>query len=151
MTIVDVCKILYPTQVELENIQFGQDEPNSPIQIKHWAVDGVEQPSEEYLLSLIPQYEQEIKLNYFVTYGALYLRHYLDEVAQQKQYDNAASLAGYLYSSVTQWSEESRAFLDWRDAVFVYVMQETQKMENAEREIPDFEAFKQELPVILWP
>lgn len=150
MTIVDVCDIKYPGQRREGNITFGKDF-TGPIFITSWNVAGIEKPTEEYLESLIPDYQYEFDLDYFINYGIPMLEQYIDSVAQQRQYGNAVSCASYANSTVLKWNNESNVFIAWRDAVYTYALAQQELMQNRLRTIPLFEEFQTELPVINWP
>ncbi len=149
MTIVDVCNYVYPGQQAKDNIQFGQD-GNNPIFITYWDVPNVPEPSIEQLEALIPTYQNQFNFDYFVKEQSAMLPSYLDKVAQEKQYDSVLSCASYVDSTVQQWKEEATVFIAWRDAVFTYIIQQEQRMQDGQRSVPTFEEFKQELPLISW-
>jgi hypothetical protein len=150
MTIIDVCTLTYPGQIDLGNIVFGQAE-TGPIFITKWTVPDVEQPTIQFLESLIPNLQIQFDLWYFVNIGRPQLKPYLDNVAQERQYDSAISCASYISSTVPQWKNEATAFVSWRDSVFNYMIDQITLMSNGERSVPTFEEFKNELPVITWP
>lgn len=47
----------------------------------------------------------------------------VEEVARSMGYSSAASCAGYVTSTVPQWAAEARAFVAWRDAVWLAVFE----------------------------
>lgn len=150
MTIRDICKYAYPNQVESGNILFGQN-MNDPIFITYWNVNNVNQPTDEELNAMIKNYQSQFDLDYFLSCGKPMLENYIDSIAQQKLYNNAISCISYLNSSVATWKAEAEAFSAWRDSVYNYVIQQESLMKSGLRTIPTFDAFKLELPVILWP
>jgi hypothetical protein len=76
---------------------------------------------------------------------------HLDATAQERQYDNAVSLATYVTSGHPQWAAEAKAFVSWRDEVWAYALGELGKVMTGEREIPSIEDFIGELPRLTWP
>ena len=150
MNIRDVAIYEYPGQVESGNIEFGMENPEGPIFVTKWNVPNVERPSREYLESLIPKYEQRYNLEYFLNMGKLYLTEFLDSVAREKKYASAISCASYLNSKNVEWKGEASIFLEWRDAIYAYVIEQTELMSQGKRPVPTFEEFKKELPVIKW-
>ncbi|TPL36760.1 hypothetical protein [Mesorhizobium sp. B2-4-8] len=75
----------------------------------------------------------------------------VDQTATSRSYADGNALASYVASTVPAWSAEATAFVAWRDAVWVYVYGELDKVTAGEREIPTVEAFLAELPAIAWP
>ncbi len=150
MTIVDVVNILYPGQVELKNVIFGQD-GNNPIFILSWNIPDVPEPTVEWLEAQIPSLQAQFDLSYFVSVGTPQLVAYIDSVAQQRQYNDTLSCISYLNSSVDTWKQEAQVFSAWRDSVYTYVIAQEALMQSGQRPIPSFETFKTELPVITWP
>lgn len=45
---------------------------------------------------------------------------HVEAVAQARGYNNAATLASYINSTVQDWADEAAAFIPWRDGVWVY-------------------------------
>ncbi len=74
----------------------------------------------------------------------------IDAKAQEKQYNNSATLASYVNSTVAAWAAEAQAFVAWRDQVWAYALAELDKVQSGEREQPSVEAFLTELPVFEW-
>ncbi|TPK38710.1 hypothetical protein [Mesorhizobium sp. B2-5-3] len=75
----------------------------------------------------------------------------VDQTAKSRFYADGNALAGYVASTVSDWSAEATAFLAWRDAVWVYAYGELDKVTAGERSIPTVEAFLAELPAMQWP
>lgn len=75
----------------------------------------------------------------------------IDEKASERQYDSGATLASYVNSTIEQWATESKTFVAWRDAVWLYVLAELDKVQKGEREQPSVEDFLAELPLFEWP
>lgn len=149
MTIVDVVNIIYPGQLELGNVTFGQGD--NGIVINSWAVPNQPEPTVESLESQIPSLQAQFDLWYFVNIGQPQLMPFLDSVAQERQYDSAISCASYVSSSIPAWKAQADAFVNWRDSVFTYTIAQVQLMQSGQRSVPTFEEFKTELPEMVWP
>lgn len=149
MTLVDIINVLYPNQL-LVTIGLGQSESNGTIRITSWQVPDVPQPTEEYLLSLIPQYQHQWEYDNFVRDTGTSLSAFIDSVAQLKQYDSAIACISYLNSTVDQWRTEASVFIAWRDSVLEYTYAQLNLMNSNGRTIPTFADFINELPVITW-
>lgn len=78
------------------------------------------------------------------------IQRLIDAQAQSRRYDNGNSLATYVTSSNPDWAAEAQAFVNWRDAVWVYAYTELDKVLSGEREQPSVEDFLKELPKIAW-
>ncbi len=150
MTIIDVCRYVYPGQIEAGNIHFGQG-LDGIIHISQWSVPATPEPTTQALEALIPTYQHQFDFDYFDTYESVLLSAYADIVAQEKRYDSAVACATYIHSSVMQWVNEATTFIAWRDAVYSYLIEQEALMVAEERTIPTFDEFKEELPVIVWP
>jgi hypothetical protein len=150
MSVVDLVKLAYPGQIELNNIGFvinmGKD-----ISISHWSVPGVTEPTITDLEAMMPEFQKQFDLLYFVNTGPQQLLLYLDSIAQQRQYDSAISCASYVSSTVPAWKEEADTFIAWRDSVFSYTIAQVELMQSGQRTVPTFEEFKTELPEMFWP
>lgn len=82
------------------------------------------------------------------------IRAHVDATAQARLYDNAVSCASYLNSTSPIWAAEAQAFVAWRDAVWVYVLAELDKVQSGQREQPTVEQFVAELAAAVpmeWP
>ncbi|AWC21372.1 hypothetical protein CO731_00823 [Aminobacter sp. MSH1] len=75
----------------------------------------------------------------------------LDSKAQERRYDNAVSISTYVNSTNPSWAAEAAAFVGWRDAVWVYVYTELDKVMTGKRLQPTIAAFLEELPTMVWP
>jgi hypothetical protein len=74
----------------------------------------------------------------------------LDEVAQQRQYDNRLTIAAYVSSSNPQWSAEAQAFIVWRDACLEYLFEQLSAVEAGTIDAPTVVEFIAGMPVIDW-
>lgn len=149
MTIIDVCNVLYPGQIDLGNIAIGFDGTN--FFISTWTVPDVEEPTIDYLLAQIPILQKQFDINYFKNITEAQLSVYIDQVSNQRLYDNAVSCASYINSSITQWVNEATTFIAWRDNVFTYMIAQIALMQSDDRSVPTFDEFITELPSIIWP
>jgi len=75
----------------------------------------------------------------------------VDAKAQERGYDGGQTIATYVASTVPSWAAEAQAFVEWRDAVWVYAYTELAKVENGEREAPTPGEFCREMPALSWP
>lgn len=79
---------------------------------------------------------------------------HIDATAQERQYDGGHTCATYLGSTNPVWAAEAQAFVAWRDAVWVYVLAELDKVQSGQREQPTVEQFVAELAAAVpmeWP
>ena len=79
------------------------------------------------------------------------IQAYLNEVAAQRQYESSLYCISYLNSTIDAWRNEALAFLEWRDAVWTYVLGELPKFLNGDRPLIPLADFITEFPVIVWP
>jgi hypothetical protein len=150
MNIVDVCKIKYPNQIELGNIQFGQDSQDSPIVIKHWAVPDIAQPTEAELEAEIPQYQRQFDVETFKSNINGKVDELLLTTAQSRGYSSVNSIISYVASGNMQWKAEADAFVAWRDQIWEHVYIEYMAI-DAGGDIPNEDTFMASLPLIVWP
>lgn len=148
-TILDVVKVLYPGQVESGNVTFYK--PDNRVLIQNWNIEGVEKPSEDYLESLLPQYEFELNLNDFQLISTNAVRAHIDSVAQSKLYDSAISCASYTTSTNPQWKSEAETFIAWRDSVLAFCYSKLEAIRNQQIPIPTIPELLASLPEIVWP
>jgi hypothetical protein len=150
MNIVDVCKIKYPGEVELRNIQFGQDSQDSLIVIKYWAVPDIAQPTEAELEAEIPQYQRQFDVETFKKDIDSKVNDLLLSTAQSRGYSSVNSIISYVVSSNVQWKAEADAFVAWRDQVWEHVYIEYMAI-DAGGLIPNEDVFMTSIPKIVWP
>ncbi|MBC8718841.1 hypothetical protein H5024_14695 [Ochrobactrum sp. Marseille-Q0166] len=86
-----------------------------------------------------------------ITGFRIVIQQLIDEKASERQYDSGATLASYVNSTIPEWSAEAKAFVAWRDAVWLYALAELDKVQNGERDQPNVAEFLAELPVFEWP
>lgn len=70
----------------------------------------------------------------------------IDAKAKAKGYADGAALAGYSESTIPAWALEAKAFIAWRDQVWVYAYTEMAKVQAGQRDQPSIEAILAELP-----
>ena len=87
---------------------------------------------------------EQIKLTLIET-----VQKILDDGAKEKGYDSIISACSYVGS--TNFGDEGRSFLDWRDAVWTYVYQLESDISDDTRTEPTIEEFIAELPVRILP
>jgi hypothetical protein len=147
INIVYICSKLYPGQIELGNISFRQLEK---IVIGHWVVPNVEQPTEEYLESLFPEYQRQFDIDAVANPAVALIQKKLDDTAKSKSYDNAISCASFSSSSNLTWTVQADPFVAWRDAVWNYAYTIFAQVEAGTIPIPTLEEFMAGLPQISW-
>lgn len=76
---------------------------------------------------------------------------HVNATARSRDYNDAATLAGYVASTVPTWTADASAFVAWRDAVWVHTFTELDKVMTGQRPQPSVEDFIAELPAIVWP
>lgn len=79
------------------------------------------------------------------------VKEHLSLIARQKDYDNENSIMTYVDSGNTTWAAEAQSYSDWRDSVWVYVLEQLSLFESSSREIVTVDEFIAELPAITWP
>lgn len=79
------------------------------------------------------------------------IQGHVDDVAREHDYRDGFALAGYATSTVPAWAAEARAFVAWRDAVWVYVYSELEAAQIGQRAQPSIPGLVGELPAIAWP
>lgn len=77
--------------------------------------------------------------------------NYLDEMAQEREYDGILSLCSYGVSTSVARKAEGDAGIACRDAVWDYMDQLLIDVVNKTRVMPTIDKLIQELPVIQWP
>ncbi len=82
-------------------------------------------------------------------YRAAIMAH-VDSTAGQRGYDNAASCAGYVNSTVSAWAAEAATFVAWRDAVWLAAFETLAEVQGGAAP-PSIAELIAGLPVIAWP
>jgi hypothetical protein len=78
------------------------------------------------------------------------IQNHIDNTARAKSYDSGMSLAGYVSSTVETWVSEATTFIAWRDNVWLYVYQQLEAVQQAQRAQPTPAELIAELPAIVW-
>lgn len=149
LNIVDICTVKYPGQIEAGNITFRK--PGDDILIATWKVEGIPQPSEQEIMAEAPQWDKSSKMKLIFDQLTGYIDNLLNSTAWSKQYGSAVSLATYVTSSSPLWSAEAKAFIKWRDDVFIYAIDIQAKVISGDIPIPTLDEFAAGLPTITWP
>lgn len=75
---------------------------------------------------------------------------HIDQTARQQGYEGGAALASYIASTNPAWVAEARAFIIWRDAVWLSAHAELAKIANGAGEFSAKESVIGALPPIDW-
>lgn len=77
---------------------------------------------------------------------------HVEAVARARGYNNAATLASYVNSTVAAWADEASAFIPWRDAAWVHTFTRLEGVLQGAQEPPASPAaLVAELPAPPWP
>lgn len=76
---------------------------------------------------------------------------HLDEVAQERQYDNRVSIATYATSTNPAWAAEAQAYIAWRDAALIYMFEQLATVQAGEIQPPTVAEFIAGIDPIVWP
>ena len=152
ISIVEVVEYKYPNQFEAGNVAFFVDETiEGGINIQKWSVPGVEQPAVADLVALFPTYEAQYANSVVLAQCSMQIMALLDKTAKLKQYANALSCASYASSTNTRWAAEAKAFIDWRDAVFLYLINIENEVTAGTIPCPTVAAVIAGIPALTWP
>lgn len=116
----------------------------------HYQAFGIEPPMKTVPIEVGEPVAEHPGLNPVDIYR-LEIQAMIDAKASERQYDNGATLASYVNSTIEQWATEAQAFVAWRDAVWLYALAELDKVQKDEREQPSVVDFLAELPAFEWP
>lgn len=75
---------------------------------------------------------------------------HVEATARARDYDSAASCAGYATSTVPAWAAEAEAFVGWRDAVYLHVFARLAEVQGGAPP-PTVTELIAGLPLIEWP
>lgn len=148
MNIIDLCKIIYPGEIEKGNITFRK--PETQILIDRWDVFEVEKPTEAELEARIPEYQQQININQLTQIAHDILNNIIEKTAVERGYLNALDCISYYSSSIVEKSNDAQAFINWRDSVWGVFSKVLTDFENGNIERPTRQEFIAMLPVINW-
>jgi diadenosine tetraphosphatase ApaH/serine/threonine PP2A family protein phosphatase len=84
------------------------------------------------------------------TFAAAIQAH-IDATARARGYADGVAVVSYKFSTVPAWAAEAAAFVEWRDAVWVYAYQQLAAVQTGARDMPDVATIIGELPAIGWP
>jgi len=76
---------------------------------------------------------------------------HIEAVAQSRQFSGASSLASYTASTNLVWQAEARAFIAWRDAVWVSALAQMDALQQSGAVWPPVATLLADLPKITWP
>jgi hypothetical protein len=79
------------------------------------------------------------------------IQSHIDATAQARGYGNGAMLASYVASTVPAWAAEAKAFLAWRDAVWMTAYGILGAVKSGEAAAPQLSSLSGLLPRIEWP
>lgn len=79
------------------------------------------------------------------------VQQFMDEKAQERNYDNIISCTTYATSLNPKFSAEGQAAVEWRDNVWVVCYQILADVKAGNRPIPTEEELIAELPTLVWP
>lgn len=148
-TIIDIIKKLYLNEYKDGLITFYQ--PADKVVIKDWLVPNVEQPTQAYLDSLMPQYQHEFDCDEFENSVYWIIKKLINDTAMQKSYDSTISCASYATSTNPQWKAEAETFIAWRDTVLAFCYSKLEAIRNQQIPIPTIPELLASLPEIVWP
>lgn len=145
INIIDVVNYMYPDAINLNQVNFRK--PDDKILIGSWDIPGVERPTEENLIEYGTENYREIAINKIKLETLPFLEIKIDACAKTMDYDSALSCASYSNSTNQQWKNESIAFIEWRDSVWLYAYSLLNELLNGDGDLPSVEEILQGLPV----
>lgn len=79
------------------------------------------------------------------------IQNLVDTTARERQFSDGVTLASYTASTKPKWAAEAKAFVAWRDRVWVYAYRELEQVTIGARYQPTVLEFLAELEPIVWP
>lgn len=76
------------------------------------------------------------------------IKDHIDNVAKEKQYDDAYSLLSYLNCHNVKWAAEANSFLHWKTSVWEKIIPIVDQLSTSN---PTIESVLSQLPKIDWP
>nr|WP_321464017.1 hypothetical protein [uncultured Cohaesibacter sp.] len=147
-----------PELVHGQDFWVGQkvlgDQRISPAFIMRWDVEDAAPPTQEKLDALALQYESDWTAITNTPTQEMFeeaIQTLLDEAAQARRYTSGDTLATYVDSTNSEWVAEAKAFVAWRDAVWLYAYAQLDAVLAGEREQPTIAELVAELPTANWP
>jgi hypothetical protein len=83
-------------------------------------------------------------------YGAAIQAH-VESTVKSRSYNDAATCASYVGSTIPAWQADAAAFCAWRDAVWTYAYAQLAAVQDGQRTQPSIADLIGELPAIAWP
>lgn len=117
--------------------------------ITEWPEDLGEFPTDEEQAAIIADYEAYVAAPKIIDYQTAIQAH-VDETARSREFNDGVTLVSYVNSTFEAWANEARAFVAWRDQVWLYAYTELDKVQSGKRERPTVEQIVAELPLIAW-
>lgn len=148
----DILLTVYEDEFKAGQFSMSYDAEGN-FSLTSWTVPGVPQPTNLEILALeTPEVQHLFACNqFFVSFYPL-LNNYFTSVAQQRNYYSELSCISYFNSTNAQWQSESEAFSMWRDAAWIYVLEQRQDIIDGIRPIPEtMSGLLGELPAMVWP
>lgn len=146
MNLADVISIKYPGKLEQNEIKI-QDDGQGPY-IKQWTLQDPEPTAQEISEWLSdPLLYTQLVFNDVVTK----LDNHLNQIAKDRQYNDAVSLVSYKDCGNPIWEAEANTFIAWRTSVWEYAFTIKQQVIDGEIPLPTVDEFFASLPKIEWP
>jgi hypothetical protein len=79
------------------------------------------------------------------------LQQVMDSTARSRGYDDIKSAITYLQSSIPKFAAEANAMCGWRDAVWMYGLEEMRLVQAGAKPLPAMEQFLSAMPQVEWP
>ena len=79
------------------------------------------------------------------------IQRHIDATARQRLYRDGSTCASYFNSTVPLWAAEAGAFIAWRDAVWLAVLDGLESVQSGKTPMPVLQDIIEALPVIEWP
>lgn len=79
------------------------------------------------------------------------IQQQIDAVAQSRQYDNGATLAGYATDPNPDYANDASIFISWRSSVWGYANAQLALVVSGQRSQPSISDLLSELPQLVWP
>lgn len=75
----------------------------------------------------------------------------IDDTARSRGYGDGYGLASYVTSTVATWAAEAKAFVTWRDSVWLYAYAIQAAVADGEANPPSVDELIGKLPAMVWP
>lgn len=117
--------------------------------ITEWPEDLGDVPTDQEQATILAEYEAYIAAPKITDYQTAIQAH-VDETALSKEFNDGVTLVSYVNSTFEPWADQAKAFVAWRDQVWLYAYAELDKVQSGAREQPTVEQIISELPLIAW-